>query len=111
MIPGSNGDAGLYDAVADLLADRLTGNLDFFLSHEVREAPGFRPDLDALDTEQVRIVPAGGHESRRHFPYRPATALAARWGTDVVDFPGDHTGYWSRPAAFAATLTDAVGGR
>jgi acetyltransferase/esterase len=47
---------------------------------------------------------AGGSESHRHFPYRPAATLAARWGTDVVDFPGDHTGYWSRPAAFAATL-------
>jgi pimeloyl-ACP methyl ester carboxylesterase len=93
------------------LTGRLSGNLDFFLSHEVRQAPGHRPDLDALDAERARIVMGGGHESRRHFPYRPATALAARWGTHVVDFPGDHIGYWSRPAEFAATLTDAMGGR
>lgn len=91
------------------LTGRLSGNLGFFLSHEVRQAPGFRPDLDALDAERARIVMAGGHESRRHFPYRPAATLAARWDTHVVDFPGDHTGYWSRPAEFAATLLDALG--
>jgi acetyltransferase/esterase len=93
------------------LTDRLSGNLGFFLAHEVRQAPGYRPDLAALDTERARIVMAGGHESRRHFPYRPAATLAARWDTHVVDFPGDHTGYWSRPAEFAATLTDALDGR
>jgi pimeloyl-ACP methyl ester carboxylesterase len=93
------------------LTGRLSGNIDFFLSHEVRQAPGYRPDLDALDTQRARIVMAGGHDSRRHFPYRPAATLAARWGRDVVDFPGDHTGYWSRPAEFAATLTGVLSGR
>jgi pimeloyl-ACP methyl ester carboxylesterase len=90
---------------------RLSGNLDFFLSHEVREAPGYRPDLGALDAGRARIVMAGGRDSRRHFPYRPAAALAARWGEPVIDFPGDHTGYWSRPAEFAAALGDALAGR
>lgn len=93
------------------LIGRLSGNLDFFLSHEVREAPGYRPDLGALDAGRARIVMAGGRDSRRHFPYRPAAALAARWGEPVIDFPGDHTGYWSRPAEFAAALGDALAGR
>ena len=90
------------------LMDRLSGNLDHFLRHEVRQAPGSRPDLVALDAQQARIVPAGGRDSRRHFPYRPAAVLAARWGKDVVGFPGDHTGYWSQPAAFAAVLADVL---
>jgi pimeloyl-ACP methyl ester carboxylesterase len=93
------------------LTARLSGNLDFFLSHEVREAPGYRPDLGALDAGRARIAMAGGHESHRHFPYRPAAALAARWDEPVIDFPGDHTGYWSRPAEFAAVLGDALAGR
>jgi hypothetical protein len=29
----------------------------------------------------------------------------------VVDLPGDHTGYWSRPAEFAAALADVLAGQ
>jgi pimeloyl-ACP methyl ester carboxylesterase len=90
------------------LVKRLSGNLDFFLRHEVRQAPGYRPDLKALDAVQARIVMAGGRDSREHFPYRPGTVLADRWGKRVVDFPGDHTGYWARPVEFAAALTDTL---
>ncbi|GAA1283668.1 putative hydrolase YraK [Planotetraspora silvatica] len=90
------------------LMGRLSGNLDHFLRHEVRQAPGHRPDLVALDAQRARIVPAGGRDSRRRFPYRPAAVLAARWGRQVVDFPGDHTGYWSRPGEFAAVLADVL---
>jgi pimeloyl-ACP methyl ester carboxylesterase len=90
------------------LAKRLSGNIDFFLRHEVREAPGYRPDLKALDAAQARIVMAGGRDSREHFPYRPGAVLADRWGKRVVDFPGDHTGYWSQPVEFAATMIDAL---
>jgi pimeloyl-ACP methyl ester carboxylesterase len=91
------------------LVKRLSGNLDFFLRHELRQAPGYRPDLPALDAARARIVLAGGQDSRQHFPYRPVAALADRWGTQVVDFPGDHTGYWSQPVEFAATLAEALG--
>jgi pimeloyl-ACP methyl ester carboxylesterase len=90
------------------LITRLSGNLDFFLRNEVRQAPGYRPDLKALDAQQERIVMAGGRDSRQHFPYRPSTTLANRWGKSVVDFPGDHTGYWSQPVEFAATLADVL---
>ncbi|MFD1540606.1 alpha/beta fold hydrolase [Nonomuraea guangzhouensis] len=90
------------------LINRLSGNLDFFLRQEVRQAPGYRPDLKALDAQQERIVMAGGRDSRQHFPYRPSAALAGRWGKHVADFPGDHTGYWSQPVEFAATLADVL---
>ena len=92
------------------LIKRLSGNLDIFLSHEVRQAPGYRPDLEALDAQQARIVLAGGRESRQHFPYRPNATLADRWGKRIIDFPGDHTGYWSRPVEFAAALAAALSG-
>ncbi|GAA4587364.1 alpha/beta hydrolase [Planotetraspora phitsanulokensis] len=92
------------------LINRLSGNLDFFLRHEVRQAPGYRPDLKALDAQQARITMAGGRDSRQHFPYRPSTTLANRWGKRIVDFPGDHTGYWSQPVEFAAILANALTG-
>lgn len=92
------------------LIRRLSGNVEFFLRHEVRQASGYRPDLTALDATQERIILAGGRDSREHFPYRPSLALATRWGKPVVDFPGDHTGYWSRPVEFAATLATVLAG-
>ncbi|MCA2229798.1 alpha/beta fold hydrolase [Nonomuraea aurantiaca] len=97
-------------AIDPELIRRLSANVGFFLDHEVRQAPGYRPDLATLDAQRERIVPAGGRDSRRHFPYRPSLALADRWGKSVTDFPGDHTGYWSQPGEFAATLINALTG-
>ena len=72
------------------------------------DAPGYHPDLAVLDALHTRIVPAAGRGSRAHFPYRPAAALAVRWNQRVVEFPGDHTGYWSRPDEFAAALAGVL---
>jgi pimeloyl-ACP methyl ester carboxylesterase len=92
------------------LISRMSGNMHTILTQEVPNAPSYRPDLAALDAQHARIVLAGGRDSRAHFPSRPAAVLAARWNQEVVDFPGDHTGYWSHPAEFAATLADAMNG-
>ncbi len=88
---------------------RMAGNSDFFFAHELRPFSRYVPDLPALDANQDRIVLAGGHDSRAHLPYRPATWLAERFGTQVVDFPGDHAGYATQPAAFAAKLREVLG--
>jgi pimeloyl-ACP methyl ester carboxylesterase len=88
------------------LISRMSGNVHTILTQEVPNAPSYRPNLAALDAQHTRITVAGGRRSRSHFPYRSAVALAACWNQQVVDFPGDHTGYWSHPAEFAATLAD-----
>jgi transposase len=54
------------------------------------------------------------HEQQRdklagQVAYRPAVLLAERFGTQVVNFPGDHGGYGAQPAAFAAKLRDVLG--
>ncbi|GAA2214266.1 alpha/beta hydrolase [Nonomuraea monospora] len=94
--------------IAPDLISRMPANVHTILTSEVPNAPGYRPDLAALDRQQARIVLAGGQESRAHFPSRPAATLAARWNQPVIDFPGDHTGYWSRPDEFAATLVEVL---
>ncbi len=66
--------------------------------------------MSAHDAQHARIVPAGGRDSRARFSHRSAAALAARWNRRVMDFPGDHLGYWSHPAEFAATLIDTMAG-
>jgi pimeloyl-ACP methyl ester carboxylesterase len=90
------------------LIGRMPGNVHTILTQEVPNAPGYCPDLAALDVQHARITLAGGRDSRVHFPYRPAAVLAARWGQEVIDFPGDHTGYWSHPAEFAIALADVL---
>src|SRR5437660_2361324 len=95
------------EAVA--LAMRAARNVDFFLAHEILPFTRYVPDLPALDASRDRIVLAGGQDSRAHLPYRPAAWLAERFGSRVVDFPGDHLGYASQPAAFAAQLREVLG--
>jgi acetyltransferase/esterase len=90
------------------LMGRLSANLEWFLRHELRGAPAYRPDLTALGALRDRIVVAGGCDSRGQFAYRAAAALARELGMTMVEFPGDHTGYWPKPAEFASTLGNAL---
>jgi pimeloyl-ACP methyl ester carboxylesterase len=100
--------AGRPSVIDPELIGRMPGNVHTILTEEVPNAPRYHPDLDALDARHTRITLAGGRDSRAHFPYQPAVTLAARWHQKVVDLPGDHTGYWSHPAEFAAALADVL---
>jgi hypothetical protein len=92
---------------------RIDGNWDLFFAHELLPFTRYVPDLPRLSAHKDRIVLAGGHDSREQLAgqlaYRPAAWLAERFGTQVVDFPGDHGGYATQPAAFAAKLREVLG--
>ncbi len=92
---------------------RMAGNQDLFIAHELLPFTHYVPDLPRLSAHKDRIVLAGGHDSREQLAgqsaYRPAVWLAERFGTQVVDFPGDHGGYGAQPAAFAAKLREVLG--
>ena len=73
--------------------------------------PAYAPDVTALVSSGVRIVPAIGAEGDGAMPRRGGLALARLLGIEPVVFPGDHGGFaaseWTPdndPAAFAATL-------
>jgi pimeloyl-ACP methyl ester carboxylesterase len=77
--------------------------------------PVFDPDLAALRSSPVRIVPAIGTQGAGTMARRGGEALAAALGVDPVVFPGDHGGFtvseWSPgndPAAFAAALAEVL---
>ncbi len=90
------------------LITRMSGNMHVILTQEVPNAPSYRLDLAALDAQRDRVTLAGGRDSHPHFPYQPAVVLAARWNQRVIDFPGDHLGYWSHPVEFAVALEDGM---
>jgi acetyltransferase/esterase len=92
---------------------RMAGNQDLFFAHELLPFTRYVPDLTLLSAHKDRIVFAVGHDTREQLAgqlvYRPAALLAERFGTQVVDFPGDHGGYGAHPAAFAAKLREVLG--
>ena len=93
--------AGLPAPVLEMLA-RIRANVEMSLAYEIRSFVRFRPELDLL--RDAPLVVAGGAEARESFPYRAGAALAERLGGRVVEFPGDHVGYATHPAEFAAVL-------
>ncbi|MFI0773804.1 alpha/beta fold hydrolase [Streptomyces sp. NPDC021212] len=84
--------------------DRMMANFPYFLEHILCPFTSHLPDLEALAAVSERLVPAGGRDSHGLLLYRPAVALAERLGTDVVDFPGGHTGLSEHPAEFTEVL-------
>ena len=99
---------GLPPHLAELIG-RLRINQRFWFEHELRQYPVATPDLDALDALADKLVLAGGIESKPFMPYRPSLVIAERLRTRVVDMPGDHIGYVTRPAEFATALTKLLG--
>lgn len=87
---------------------RIDSNWDLFFAHKLLPFTHYVPDLPQLSAHKDRIVLAGGQDSRGQSAYRAAAWLAERFGTEVVDFPGDHGGYASQPAAFAAKLREVL---
>jgi pimeloyl-ACP methyl ester carboxylesterase len=100
---------------AGLKAEQIE-NISSFIKYFVeRETIGIRdyvPDMDALNAAlkntSARIVPAVGRESKQYNPYDCTIALAEYIQTDVVEFPGDHVGYITHPAAFAERLHEVL---
>jgi pimeloyl-ACP methyl ester carboxylesterase len=89
---------------------RISGNLEYFLAHGVRPISGYVPDVAALRAGPARVVVGIGETSGGQLAHRAAVALAERLGVPPVTFPGDHGGFGSRPAEFAKTLHQVLGG-
>lgn len=76
------------------------------------DAPGLRRAVE-LEALSDQLVLACGEDSRDELPYRPAALLAERFGTELLHFPGGHTGLTTCPAEFADRLRETLrtGGR
>ncbi|WP_344748804.1 hypothetical protein [Streptosporangium vulgare] len=85
-------------------AGRTMANMPYFLGRIVPSFMAYVPDVERLAALSDRLVLAGGADSRGELPYRPAALLAERFGTELVHFPGGHTGLSTHPAEFAELL-------
>ncbi|MFK8846204.1 alpha/beta fold hydrolase [Streptomyces sp. Ac-502] len=89
-------------------AEQTMANLPYFVGQIVAPFMSYAPDTAHLATLTDRLVLAGGQDSRGELSYRPAAFLAERFGTELLHFPGGHTGTTTHPAEFADVLLKAL---
>jgi pimeloyl-ACP methyl ester carboxylesterase len=89
-------------------AASMAANLNFFLTHDAPFAHQYELDMTLLQAAADRIVVAAGRTSGETMPRRSAMALAERLGTQIVEFPGGHSGYALRPREFASRLREVL---
>jgi pimeloyl-ACP methyl ester carboxylesterase len=89
--------------------ERVT-NLAFFLTYDAPAVRRYRLDRPALLAVSTRIVPAAGSSSSASMAHSCAVALAGLLGQPLVEFPGGHSGFALRPAAFAVQLDRVLAG-
>ncbi|MFD5145635.1 alpha/beta fold hydrolase [Streptomyces sp. NPDC058401] len=88
-------------------AARTMADLPYFLGRIVPGFMAYSPDLGRLEAVSDRLVLAGGADSRGELPYRTAAFLADRFGSELLHFPGGHTGLTTHPAGFGEVLGQA----
>ncbi|MEV0056292.1 alpha/beta hydrolase [Saccharopolyspora shandongensis] len=84
---------------------RIIGNAEWLLKHEMPVAINYEPDLDALRGTGAPWCFAVGVDSAGEFYERPARVLAEQLGVRCAEFPGGHASYQQEPNEFAARLT------
>lgn len=109
--PAGRGSAGSVPTTDDGTRD------DVMLGQNMISCTHFEPDFDALRAATTRIIVAAGQESEGEMAHRGAVAVAARLGEKPVVFPSNHGGFLGgeygqtgKPAEFATTLREVLGG-
>lgn len=77
---------------------------------EMIPAYSYQPDIEKLRLSRHLLVMASGKQSleKGYFYARSARALADRIDCRFVFLPGQHTGYFLEPDAFADAVTDLI---
>ncbi|WP_328923838.1 alpha/beta hydrolase [Streptomyces sp. NBC_00190] len=88
-------------------AERTIADLPYFVGRIVPAFMSYVPDIHRLETLSDRLVLACGQDARGELPYRAAACLAERLGTELLHFPGGHTGLTTHPAESAEFLRKA----
>jgi pimeloyl-ACP methyl ester carboxylesterase len=112
LIGGGPPPAPEGEPTPEMLEDmrRMQGNMDLFFGPYVLAIARYEPDFAALNAASCRIVAAVGDKSRGQLAHNGGLGLAKRLGTQAVVFPGDHGGFQSHAAEFAAKLREVLEG-
>ena len=88
--------------------ERVSGNFEYWLAHGMMPLSLYRPDVEALRAGTPRVVIGIGEQSAGQPICDMGLALARHLGTEPVVLPGDHMGFETHPASFAAALHQAI---
>jgi len=105
--PRAEAPAEMQAAMAERLG-RMQQNVDFVFAHYILPITTYVPDLAQLQDCPSRIVAGVGATSAGQLAHDTALALADRLAITPVTFPGGHSGYFTRPEPFAATLSEIL---
>ncbi|MFJ3637769.1 alpha/beta fold hydrolase [Streptomyces sp. NPDC090112] len=89
-------------------AEQTMADLPYFVGRIVPSFMSYHPDIHRLEALTDRLVLACGQDSRGELPYRPAAFLAEHLGTELLHFPGGHTGLTTQPAEFGELLRETL---
>ncbi|MER0448504.1 alpha/beta fold hydrolase [Streptomyces sp. Edi4] len=87
---------------------RVRENSEFFLGRVLGQFSAHVPHGEQLDAHADKLVPAAGWASYGLRLYRPAAALAERYGVALGEFPGGHVGVVTHPDEFALKLDELL---
>ena len=90
------------------LNERLSGNVDFFFKHELREFIGYVPKINTIRSNKVSIVTATGIDSNDAYYVQATKALASKLGCNNVEFPGHHDVCFWMPKEFSNAIQSTL---
>lgn len=86
-------------------------NMKFFLNKEPKAIEVYNYDLEKLKSasKQVKIIIGGSTTAHEAVGYQGAIMAAKFFEINIVEFPGNHTGYRRAPKEFARILRESLG--
>jgi pimeloyl-ACP methyl ester carboxylesterase len=99
-----------YAKVPKDLGTRLGKNHDFLVKHEMLPFSNYKPDVEMIKKNGVKVFMAAGKRTLDAGKYygRTAPILADLLGCEMVTFPGHHMSYLDMPQEWAAMLRDVL---
>lgn len=88
--------------------EHTLANATYWFEHELRQYPAVDLDLNALKAHADRIVLMVGQESRGYPCYEVNVELGKKLNRPLIELPGGHGGFASKPAEFAREFLQAL---
>lgn len=87
---------------------RMGQNTEVFFGSIIQQTPRYVPNYEALKSGDTKIVVAVGEASGGQLPHEAGKKIADNLGVEAATFPGDHQGFGTHTAEWAAAVKRAI---
>lgn len=91
--------------------DEIRANSMYWFEFELRQYTNAPIDLDVVERERTKYIPAAGVTSGDGPGVGPIATIAQRIGEDVVRLPGGHISFMTHPEEYAKALWEVLRGK